>query len=57
MSPQPSSSSASPAPHAGAITDVAGIMAALFLSSAVQILRQAWAEYRSAGSAVPAPAE
>ncbi len=36
---------------------VAGIMAALFLSSAVQILRQAWAEYRSAGSAVPAPAE
>jgi Co/Zn/Cd efflux system component len=36
---------------------VAGIMAALFLSSAMQILRQAWAEYRSAGSAVPAPAE
>jgi Co/Zn/Cd efflux system component len=36
---------------------VAGIMAALFLSSATQILRQAWAEYRSAGSAVPAPAE
>jgi len=26
---------------------VAGIMAALFLSSATQILRQAWAEYRS----------
>ena len=36
---------------------VAGIMAALFLSSATQILRQAWAEYRSAGSAVPALAE
>ena len=36
---------------------VAGLMAGLFLSSAMQILRQAWAEYRSAGSAVPALAE
>ena len=36
---------------------VAGIMAGLFLSSAVQILRQAWAEYRSAGSDAAVPAE
>jgi Co/Zn/Cd efflux system component len=36
---------------------VAGIMAGLFLSSAVQILRQAWAEYRSAGSGAAVPAE
>ena len=36
---------------------VAALMAGLFLSSAVQILRQAWAEYRSANAAVPAPAE
>ena len=36
---------------------VAGIMAGLFLSSAVQILRQAWAEYRSPGSGAPVPAE
>ena len=33
------------------------IMAGLFLSSAVQILRQAWAEYRSAGTRTPIPAE
>jgi hypothetical protein len=32
-------------------------MAGLFLSSAVQILRQAWAEYRSTDAPVPAPAE
>jgi Co/Zn/Cd efflux system component len=36
---------------------VAGLMAGLFLSSAVQILRQAWAEYRSAGTRAPVPAE
>jgi len=36
---------------------VAGLMAGLFLSSAVQILRQAWAEYRSAGAVSPVPAE
>ena len=36
---------------------VAGLMAGLFLSSAVQILRQAWAEYRSAGTGAPIPAE
>jgi len=36
---------------------VAGHMAGLFLSSAVQILRQAWAEYRSAGPGAPVPAE
>jgi Co/Zn/Cd efflux system component len=36
---------------------VAGLMAGLFLSSAVQILRQAWAEYRSAGTGAPVPAE
>ena len=36
---------------------VAGIMAGLFLSSAVQILRQAWAEYRSTGSDAPVLAE
>jgi Co/Zn/Cd efflux system component len=36
---------------------VAGIMAGLFLSSAVQILRQAWAEYRSTGSDAAVPAE
>ncbi|KFG70024.1 cation transporter [Microvirga sp. BSC39] len=36
---------------------VAGLMAGLFLSSAVQILRQAWAEYRSAGPVSPVPAE
>ncbi len=36
---------------------VAALMAGLFLSSAVQILRQAWAEYRSADAAVPVPAE
>ncbi|WP_230534385.1 cation transporter [Microvirga roseola] len=36
---------------------VAGIMAALFLSSAVQILRQAYAEYRSAGPVLVVPAE
>ncbi|MBQ0822516.1 cation transporter [Microvirga sp. HBU67558] len=36
---------------------VAGLMAGLFLSSAVQILRQAWAEYRDAGAVAPAPAE
>jgi Co/Zn/Cd efflux system component len=35
---------------------VAALMAGLFLSSAVQILRQAWGEYRSADAAVPAPA-
>ncbi|WP_262298727.1 cation transporter [Microvirga sesbaniae] len=35
---------------------VAGLMAGLFLSSAVQILRQAWAEYRDAGAAAPVPA-
>ncbi len=36
---------------------VAGLMAGLFLSSAVQILRQAWAEYRSTGAVAPVPAE
>ncbi|MGF9763602.1 cation transporter [Microvirga sp. 0TCS3.31] len=36
---------------------VAGLMAGLFLSSAVQILRQAWAEYRSDGTGAPIPAE
>jgi len=36
---------------------VAGTMAGLFLSSAVQILRQAWAEYRGPGSGAPVPAE
>ncbi len=36
---------------------VAGLMAGLFLSSAVQILRQAWAEYRSAAPGAPVPAE
>lgn len=36
---------------------VAGIMAALFLSSATQILRQAWTEYRSTGPGAPVPAE
>jgi Co/Zn/Cd efflux system component len=35
---------------------VAGLMAGLFLSSAVQILRQAWAEYRSTDPASPVPA-
>jgi Co/Zn/Cd efflux system component len=30
---------------------VAGVMAAIFLSSSVQILRQAWAEYRGSGNA------
>lgn len=35
---------------------VAGIMAAIFLTSSVQILRQAWAEYRE-GTAQPVPAE
>lgn len=35
---------------------VAAIMAAIFLTSSVQILRQAWAEYRE-GTAQPAPAE
>jgi Co/Zn/Cd efflux system component len=35
---------------------VAALMAGLFLSSAVQILSQAWGEYRSADAAVPAPA-
>jgi len=36
---------------------VAGLLAALFLSSAVQILRQAWMEYRSTDAGNPAPAE
>lgn len=36
---------------------VAAIMAGLFLSSAVQILRQALAEYRSGGVVSPIPAE
>ncbi|MBJ6128211.1 cation transporter [Microvirga splendida] len=36
---------------------VAGLMAGLFLSSAVQILRQAWGEYRSTATAAPVPAE
>ncbi|MBF9197514.1 cation transporter [Microvirga terrestris] len=36
---------------------VAGLMAGLFLSSAVQILRQAWDEYRSAGPGAAIPAE
>jgi Co/Zn/Cd efflux system component len=36
---------------------VAGLMAGLFLSSAVQILRQAWAEYRSVAPGAPVPAE
>jgi Co/Zn/Cd efflux system component len=36
---------------------VAGLMAGLFLSSAVQILRQAWAEYRSGAPGAPVPAE
>ena len=37
---------------------VAGLMAAIFLSSSVQILRQAWAEYREdTAQAHPAPAE
>jgi len=36
---------------------VAGLMAGLFLSSAVQILRQAWAEYRSTDPVSPVPAE
>lgn len=35
---------------------VAGIMAGLFLTSAMQILRQAWAEYRSGGEAGAAAA-
>lgn len=35
---------------------VAGIMAAIFLTSSAQILRQAWAEYRE-GTAQPVPAE
>jgi Co/Zn/Cd efflux system component len=33
------------------------IVAGLFLTSAVQILRQAWAEHRGAGSGAPVPAE
>jgi len=36
---------------------VAGLMAGLFLSSAVQILRQAWAEYGSAGPGAAVPAQ
>jgi Co/Zn/Cd efflux system component len=36
---------------------VAGLMAGLFLSSAVQILRQAWTEYGSASTDAPVPAE
>jgi Co/Zn/Cd efflux system component len=36
---------------------VAGLMAGLFLTSSVQILRQAWAEYREGASAHPVPAE
>ena len=36
---------------------VAGLMVGLFLTSAVQILRQAWAEYRSAEPGAPVPAE
>ena len=36
---------------------VAGLMAGLFLSSAVQILRQAWAEYRSVAPSAPVPAK
>jgi Co/Zn/Cd efflux system component len=36
---------------------VAGLMAGLFLSSAMQILRQAWAEYRSEGWVAPVAAE
>ena len=36
---------------------VAALMAGLFLSSAVQILRQAWAEYSSTGPTSPVPAE
>ena len=36
---------------------VAGLMASLFLSSAAQILRQAWAEYRGTGTGSPVPAE
>jgi Co/Zn/Cd efflux system component len=30
---------------------VAGVMAAIFLTSSVQILRQAWAEYRGSSNA------
>lgn len=36
---------------------VAAIMAGIFLASSVQILRQAWAEYRAGEDAHPAPAE
>ncbi|QEE41004.1 MULTISPECIES: cation transporter [unclassified Methylobacterium] len=36
---------------------VAAIMAGIFLTSSVQILRQAWAEYRDGEEAHPAPAE
>jgi Co/Zn/Cd efflux system component len=35
---------------------VAGMMAGIFLSSSVQILCQAWSEYRN-GSLLPLPAE
>jgi Co/Zn/Cd efflux system component len=36
---------------------VAGIMAGIFVTSSVQILRQAWAEYRRGAEAHPLPAE
>ncbi len=36
---------------------VAAVMAGIFLTSSVQILRQAWAEYREGAEAHPAPAE
>ncbi|QGY01561.1 cation transporter [Methylobacterium mesophilicum SR1.6/6] len=36
---------------------VAAIMAGIFLTSSVQILRQAWAEYREGQRSVPVPAE
>lgn len=36
---------------------VAALMAGVFLTSSVQILRQAWSEYREGGHVHPAPAE
>ncbi|SMH48088.1 cation transporter [Mesorhizobium australicum] len=36
---------------------VAAVMAGLFLTSSVQILRQAWKEYRAGADIAPAPAE
>jgi len=44
-------------PHARRYLAVAALMAGLFLTSSVQILRRAWAEYREGASgreAVPA---